>query len=372
MAKKYRLIWLCPEFTPYHEVLFRVLSSDPEISLKVEVMMGKTQTHPYELSQNRPYEWGIAGQNKRVDYKLIKSVLKEQDSWVVVASYLRPTLVATMNALANNKRRFIYFTDTPLPQDIEWNSGMPCRRSMIRRLARRIRLQWIFKHAYRVFATGEPGKDAVVKLGCPSEKAVSFPFWVDINSLHRVEKPSKENKIFISVGQLIYRKGYDIAIKAFAKAQLNGSLNGIRFQIIGDGPDRHKLEQLVKENNLQEYILFSGWLQPPEVAEALRRADIFVHPARWDPFPVVVLEAMATGLPVLGSDASGSVLDRVEDGVSGFIHRTGDSVQLAEHLMKICSDSDIASSMGAAARYKAEEWPPERGVEIIKNIMFNE
>ncbi len=366
-----RLIWLCPEFTPYHEVLFEALVADPEISLRVEVMMGPTKTHPYEPLPHRPYEWGMATPRAWVDRELIARVIKEPDAWVVVASYLKPTIMAAMKALAHKHRKFIYYTDTPLPQEVEWNQDRPQRRSWLRRLARGRRLRWIFRQAHRVLATGRPGVEAVVRLGCPRQKAVVFPFWVDLPPLRKEPSTTANNKTLLAVGQLIYRKGYDIAIEALGKAAGSGGLDGVELHFLGDGPERQHLENLAAAKGVAKCVTFHGWLQPPQVADTLSKASGFVHPARWDPFPVAVLEAMAAGLPVLGSDASGSVVDRVEDGVSGFVHRTGDSEQLAEHLIKLFADLDTPGRMGAAARRQAEEWPPERGVRIIKNIIMN-
>jgi glycosyltransferase involved in cell wall biosynthesis len=372
MSLQKRIIWLCPEFTPAHEVLLRALAVDPEISLRVEVMSGPSSTHPFEPLPDRPYEWGQADPDVRVDNKLVTRTLSEPNAWVMVCSYLRPTLMAAMEALAWANRKFIYLTDTPLPQVVEWHTDRPRRRSWLRRLARRRRLRWIFSEAHRVLATGQPGVDAVVSLGCPRQKAVVFPFWVDLTTLRKGIATIPANKILLSVGQLVHRKGCDIAIEALGKALGQGALDGVELHFLGDGPDRQNLERLAEARGVGRRVVFHGWLQPPQVAEVLAKASGVIHPARWDPFPVAVLEAMAAGLPVLGSDASGSVVDRVENGVSGFIHRTGDAGQLAEHLTMLFADRDTPVRMGAAARRRAEEWPPERGVQIIKDIIMNE
>jgi glycosyltransferase involved in cell wall biosynthesis len=366
------LFYLCPEFTPYHEVLLRALAADPEISLRVEVMSGPTKTHPFEPAADRPFEWGQADPGDRIDHQLIARVLKEPDAWVMVCSYLKPTLMAVMKALAREQRKFIFATDTPLLQEVEWNNERPRRRSWLRRLARRYRLHWIFKNAHRVLATGQPGVEAIVALGCPAQKAMVWSFWVDLITLGKEVAAAPASKALLAVGRLTYRKGYDVAIEALGKAAGDHCLDGVTLHFLGDGPDRQNLEHLAKARGVAQRVRFHGWLQPPQVAEALANACGFIHPARWDPFPVAVLEAMAAGLPVLGSQASGSVVDRVEDGVSGFVHRTGDADQLAEHLTKLFADQDTPARMGAAARRRAEEWPVERGVQIIKHIIMND
>jgi glycosyltransferase involved in cell wall biosynthesis len=367
-----RLFYLCPEFTPYHEVLLRALAADPEISLRVEVMFGPTKKHPFESVTDRPYEWGQADPRARVDRQLITRVLKERNAWVMVCSYLKPTLMAVMKALAWEQRKFIFATDTPLLQGVEWNDERPRRRSLLRRLARRQRLHWIFKHAHRVLSTGQPGVEAVVKLGCPTQKAVVWSYWVDLPAMRGGQAKVSTRKMLLAVGQLVHRKGYDIAIEALAKAVANHALDGVELHLVGDGPDRRNLENLAKARGVGRQVVFHGWLQPSQVAEVLAQASGLIHPARWDPFCVAVLEAMAMGVPILGSDDTMAVIDRVENGVSGFVHRTGDADQLAEHLTKLFADQDTPARMGAAARRRAEEWPVERGVQIIKHIIMND
>ena len=122
-----------------------------------------------------------------------------------------------MKALARDRRGFIYYTDTPLPQSLQWNTDMPQRRSFFRRLARRQRLKWIFRHADSVLATGRPGVRAVIDLGCLPEKAVVFPYWVALPRVTHEYRRRHEFRI-IGVGQLIYRKGYDIALQALRQA----------------------------------------------------------------------------------------------------------------------------------------------------------
>ena len=371
MSERVRLIWICPEFTPYHEALFQALALDNNISLRVEVMMGPTEKHPFKLGKERPFEWGLAKSPDLVDRALIKRVLQEKKAWIVVASYLKPTLMATMKALAAENRRFLHYTDTPLPQDVEWNAGMPRRRSWMRRWARRRRLNWIFNHAYRVLATGLPGVDAVVRLGCQGTKAIVFPYWVALPKLATENRRQRE-RVLLGVGQLVYRKGYDIALHAFANAINSPGCNDLCLKLIGAGEQKENLEGLILKLGIENRVELKGWLQPTQIREELLKASAFIHTARWEPFGVSVLEAMAAGLPVLGSDQTMAVLDRVENNVSGFIHRTGNIEQLADHIIQVFANTEGAVRMGLAARRKAEEWPPERGVQIIKSIILNE
>ncbi len=78
---------------------------------------------------------------------------------------------------------------------------------------------------------------------------------------------------------------------------------------------------------------------------------------------------MAAGLVVFGSDVSGSVTDRIENKVSGFIHQAGNVEQLAEQIVAYLSHPECFANMGTYARRKSEEWPIDYGVNTIKSIL---
>ncbi|MBF0367837.1 MAG: glycosyltransferase family 4 protein [Magnetococcales bacterium] len=377
MRERQRLVWLCPEFTPYHEVLFDALAADGAFDLRVVIMMGPTESHPFETKDERPYEWDLADPRLRVDEGLIDDLLREEAAWFVVSSYLRPTLMAAMKVLAKAGRPFLYYTDTPLSQKIRWTRSGPEKRSLLRRIGRARRLAWIFANAHRVLATGDFGVGAVEALGCPPEKSVVFPYWVDIGKRPPPRNPARGARRFLGIGQLIFRKGWDVAIEALSRMLDNmrddtgENAPRVQLRLIGDGRDRWFLEEMIREKNLSSHVILSGWLQPPEVAQALKEADALVHPSRWEPYGVVVMEAMAAGVPVLGSGMTGAVVDRVVDGESGFIHPVDDVARLAWQMEQLVEDGELLAQLSRAARKKAEEWPVQRGVDTIKSIVLD-
>jgi glycosyltransferase involved in cell wall biosynthesis len=88
-----------------------------------------------------------------------------------------------------------------------------------------------------------------------------------------------------------------------------------------------------------------------------------------DRFGAAVLEAMAAGLVVLGSEATAAVRDRIRHGENGFVHRTGDVDELARQIGALLTHPELIRRIGQEARRTAEEWPVERGVQIIKSIL---
>lgn len=109
------------------------------------------------------------------------------------------------------------------------------------------------------------------------------------------------------------------------------------------------LETMARERGLEGKVRFSGALYGEEKKEAYRQADVFVHPTREDCFPLVILEAMSAGLPVVASE-EGGIPDEVEDGVTGFLFRKGDVAGLAHCLERLLIDASTRRRMGAAGR----------------------
>jgi glycosyltransferase involved in cell wall biosynthesis len=111
-----------------------------------------------------------------------------------------------------------------------------------------------------------------------------------------VEQPDAKLKL-IFVGGLVPRKACDLALRAAAPL-LRG--NTARFTVVGDGPERCRLEQLVKSLGIESAVTFTGWLKHPEVLKSMQAADVFVFPTLRDNGAGVVFEALAAGaVPVV-------------------------------------------------------------------------
>lgn len=121
----------------------------------------------------------------------------------------------------------------------------------------------------------------------------------------RVLNEQRDNsKLFmISTGSLIRRKGYDILIKALSI--INCKLGDWNLKIIGDGPEKDKLIQLINENHLNNNIELIGRKNKQEIITLLHESNLFVFPSRMENFSVAVLEALSAGLPIVATDCGG-------------------------------------------------------------------
>ena len=134
---------------------------------------------------------------------------------------------------------------------------------------------------------------------------------------------------FLLIAQLRPKKGVDILLRAFARA-FSGQKN-IRLEIGGDGGQKNELEQLAASLGIAEQVQFLGSLSRTEVRNAMWRANTFVLSSYVETFGVVVIEAMATGLPVVATRSGGP--EEIISSDTGWLTDTGDVEGLAEALV---------------------------------------
>lgn len=165
----------------------------------------------------------------------------------------------------------------------------------------------------------------------------------------RTDPDRAPGKRLIFVGRLAGIKGVPLLLEALAR--LRDRHPQIHLTLIGDGPERQALETEVQETGLADQVTFTGYLGQDDVAAALNAADLLVLPSFAEGVPVVLMEAMATGLPVIASRVAG-VQELVEDGVSGRVLPPGDIDALVAALDGLLSDPDMRARMGQAGRAK--------------------
>lgn len=182
----------------------------------------------------------------------------------------------------------------------------------------------------------------------------------------------RERKTIIAMGRLTYQKGFDILIRAFDRIKEKHS--DWDLEIYGEGPLRNDLEKIVANLKLQERIKLPGLVTEPE--EKLSAADIFVLSSRFEGFGIVIIEAMACGLPVISFDCPSGPSEIINNGVDGVLVPAGDIAALSKKMDGLMTDENkrkkIASNaVEAAKKYKiaeiAKQWN-ELFIRLISEI----
>ncbi|MGC8691194.1 MAG: glycosyltransferase family 4 protein [Caldisericum sp.] len=170
-------------------------------------------------------------------------------------------------------------------------------------------------------------------------------------------------KILVSIGRLEGEKHFDHIIKALFAVKSAGK--AFKCVIAGDGSLKNHLVCLAKNLKLQENIYFTGYTK--KVIKLLSVSDIFVFASSREGLPVSVMEAMAMEKPVVAYNIRG-VRDLVEDGVNGFLLPFGDIEGLANKIIYLMENPEIAKEMGRRGREKIEK---EFSLKIILKDMKN-
>jgi glycosyltransferase involved in cell wall biosynthesis len=151
----------------------------------------------------------------------------------------------------------------------------------------------------------------------------------------------------LTVARLEDRKGHDVLLDAVLELERRGI--ELRLTLAGDGPARDRLRLRVAESGLGEVVELIGPVGHEHVARLHAQADAFCLPSFAEGVPVVLMEAMASGLPVIATRITG-VPELVEDGVSGLLVAPGRPSALADAIERVIVEPSLAPALGAAAR----------------------
>ena len=173
----------------------------------------------------------------------------------------------------------------------------------------------------------------------------------------------------VAAGRLHPKKGFDVLIAALAQLRDQGL--GFEAEIAGEGDARGKLEGLIAEHGLGDRVRLVGWRS--DVSAFLATGDVFAFPSYQEGFPLVLLEAMAVGLPVASSAIPGPV-EMIAEGVDGRLVPPGDASALAASLAGLIAAPQTAVALGVAARAKvlADHGPEslKRRLDAVLDLML--
>lgn len=153
------------------------------------------------------------------------------------------------------------------------------------------------------------------------------------------------------VGRLAAPKGLPILLEAIA--QVKEMHPDVRLVIVGDGPDRRQLESVAAGLGIESNVSFLGYQSQSQVRELLKESDVFAMGSFAEGIPVVLMEAMAAGVPVVATHIAG-IPELVEDGRCGFLVPPGDSTALANRIGRLLDDPELRNAMAEPARLKVE------------------
>lgn len=210
------------------------------------------------------------------------------------------------------------------------------------------------KHIAHVLAPSQQLVDATREVGY--DKEVDFiPNGVDTNrftpghSNERLAWGVKEDETVILLGRRLVEKN---GVVVFADAVTKINTPKTKFVFAGDGPERNKVESILKKGNRFEQSIFLGNVPNTKMPDLYRAADISVLPSFMEATSITGLESMSTGLPLVGTRVGG-IPTLIDEGKTGLLVEPGNPTALAESITQLIEDKSLRKSMGDAARQRA-------------------
>lgn len=210
------------------------------------------------------------------------------------------------------------------------------------------------KKAKAIIVINEYTQKMLIKNGLNPDKIQIIPPGIDLKRFARTpfEAKNKEKIELLTVCYLIKRKGVDLIIRALTEVIKKNKK--IVLRIVGDGPQKENLENLVKKLKLEDYVIFEGLVDHIRVQAYYKRAHLFISMSRAESWGQMYLEAMACGLPVISAKNIGSEAI-IEDGIFGYLVEQEDIAGLAEKTIYLLENPAQINSFGERAYQKAKQ-----------------
>lgn len=291
---------------------------------------GITGKDDIELSSNAVMCSGNRKERKR---QILKEYKEFMPNFSVINGYVGVEQTVAIKYCKKKKIPYAIETDTPL--------HIPSNR--LKAFAKKIYLKTLLHNRYCFgFPGGTLQKENLVYYGIIEEKNFIMPMSVSGKRLLEVSEklPSKNilkeslgfgtKKIFLFVGRLEKVKNVTLLLKSFNEVKKEEK--ECALLIVGDGSEMNILKEIVLQEQISD-VYFAGYVVFPEIIKYYKVADAFVLPSTYEPWGLVVNEAMIMGLPVLVSSHVGCRVDLIREGVNGFIFQDNDKKDLKEKML---------------------------------------
>ena len=230
-----------------------------------------------------------------------------------------------------------------------------------------------YKCADKVIAVSKATAEETVRFyRLPKERVVAIHNGIDLSSFTdlRVEEENEEHTV-LSVGRLSWRKGYKYLIDAMP--DILSEYRNARLLLVGEGDQRTPLQQHARKLGIENSVLFLGKVSAERLYSLYHEADVYVQPSLYEPLGITILEAMSMRKPVVATRVGG-IPELITNGAEGILVEPGNSLQLAEAITNVLSDSSCRERFGSNARKRVEreftwETIAKKTLEFYTNLL---
>jgi glycosyltransferase involved in cell wall biosynthesis len=385
-VRRLRIFILASHVIQYSSPLFRRMAQDPRLDLQIAycTLQGATPSidpefgvevkwdtsvldgYPWVHLPNRSFKPGLGRFFGLFNPSIWGFIRKNHFDAAILPGYFYFTAWIAIAAAKWSGTPIIFVTDS---HDLRsWNAKSPVKLRFKKWLVRQI-----FSLGTAIMVSSSGGVEYLKSLGFSSSRIFLVPTAVDndwwTEQAARVDRVAvragwqipQDATVAVFCAKLQQWKGPMDLLEAFAQANVPNSY----LVYAGDGPEKGNLERRVVELGLADRVKFLGFVNQSQLPSTYTASDFLVLPSLFEPFGLVVNEAMLCGLPAVVSDRVGAKFDLVRANENGYIYPAGDVGALAAILRQIMSDPEKRASMSAAARRRMETWSPKEYADSV-------
>ncbi len=337
--------------TPYMLEVLRGLASLVELTV-VFCSRSGSRGMPWSASEDLPFEYRVidgltlrrsspTGSPDHPDYYLSPRILaaleRLRPDALISFGFSVPTGYAALYGRIHGAPLIIYSDGTSY-----YERGLGRHQLAARAL--------LLRAASACVAKSGPAVERFIELGALPERVFLAPHSSTLETLwpvaDRRRYEPREKLTVLTAGRLVPHKGVDLLLRATAEAAGGGSR--IRLVVVGRGPEENRLRGLAAELGLE--VEFAGFVDHGEMPARYAEADAFAFPTLDDPFGIVLLEAAASGLPLIASSRAGATWDLIRDPEEGLIVDPEDTGAFAAALRDLAGSPERRKGLGRRAR----------------------
>lgn len=366
MKNKIKVLFLANIPSPYRVDFFNVLGKYCELTVLFE--RGSSDERDLSWYNNNFNNFqAIFLKGKKVNkntalcFGVLKYLKRELFDIIIVGGYSTPTGMLAIEVLRKRKIPFILNTD----------GGMIKKDNTFRYFLKK---HYISSATFWL-STGKHTTDYLIHYGANKDSIFVYPFTslsqkdILISPIHEKLKSDfksklniKQDKLILSVGQFIDRKGFDILLKASKKLPENYGVCIVGGEATGE------YIKLKEELNLKN-VYFIGFKSKEDLKDYYLASDIFVLPTREDIWGLVINEAMSYGLPVITTNKCVAGLELINDNENGFIVPVDNSSALAMRISHVLQDQKVVEEMSRSNLDKMQKYTIENMVRVHMSII---
>ena len=347
--------YLLNELSQFDDITIDLITSSATNEFEEEKISGSVHIYKLPVGKKNLHYWTqkeIISYSRQA-YKHIKK-MKEQTQYDLIHAFFGIPCGAIAYSFRKESPYIVSLRGSDVPG---FNERFSFQYIFLKPLIRRV-----WRNAAAVIANSGGLKELALKTDRAAKIGIIYN-GVNIEDFAQRDNRENEHIVILTVARLIKRKGIDDLIRA-VPAIVKGHQN-IKVKIIGEGNMGAELKALAEKLKVSEYIEFLGYVPHNEISNYYSTSDVFVLPSRNEGMSNTVLEAMASGLPVITTDTGGT--RELIDG-NGIIVPSEDSDVISEAVLRLINDHKLRVSRGMKSRKIAENMSWKKVADAYYNF----